>query len=132
MLYNLNKLKIMNPNTPDNVVAFPGATKTDLVQYVRGKNGARIGVVVARNYNGRVTFGWSAARQPVKATWCSGPRDGDLFDKERALEIAFARTLVGSKVQPPRPVAKVLAGFPERAERYYKGAEIVAIASSVK
>lgn len=117
----------MNPNIPDNIVALPVAGKTDLVQYVRGKNGARVGVVVARNYNGRVTLGWSAARAPRKNWRGQIVSAGDEFDKGRALEIAFARTLTGSKVQPPRPVAKVLAGFPERAARYYKGAEIVAI-----
>jgi len=108
----------MNPNIPS----------TDLVQFVRGKNGQRIGVVVARNYNGRVTFGWSAARAPHNDA-LGFPVRGDEFDKARGLDIAFARTLTGSKVRPPRPVAKVLAEFPARATRYFKGAEIVPIDS---
>lgn len=98
----------------NNISVAPILHKNDLIHYVRGKHGQRRGVVIARNFDGRVSIGWSAVN--AKA--------GDSYNQERALTIALGRCQFGTKETPPHDVRRVLEKFPERCLRYFKGAQL--------
>lgn len=77
---------------------------SELVQFVRNRNGQARGVLVARNEG----IGWSAVH----------PRDR--FDKELALRIARGRIENGCNSTPPRHVQSSMGRFQNRAERYFR------------
>jgi hypothetical protein len=93
-----------------------------LVTYIKvssGKHrGNRRGVVVALPTGDGVKFGWSFTN--FKA--------GDIFDKERGLEIAVARTVKPNrKALTPHEVSKTIARLEERSKRYFKQFSAVAV-----
>lgn len=101
-----------------------------LVQYVRDKNRAPIGVVVAVNEAGRVTFGWSSVKRTKTYKLKNGEPFStelppDTFEREKGLNIAFGRAKCGSTARPTNEAAKVLALMVPRAKKYFKGAEVV-------
>ena len=78
-----------------------------LVEYVKNKKGQKIGVVVAVD---RDIVGWSQCN--IKK---------DTFDKTRAILIAEARCLTGTKMKPVGPeVPEALERIRERSHHYFK------------
>jgi hypothetical protein len=94
----------------------------ELIEYVHEKNNTQkpiVGVVVARLalQEGKevIGLGWS------KCCKADLKRNKGKFDKQRAINIAYDRTILGTSVNPPRDVLPVLLRMRERAVRYFKG-----------
>jgi hypothetical protein len=83
----------------------------EIIRYHRKENNRPTGVVVVlRDNNGDVKFGWSSCQK------------GDVFDKEIALDIARARAMKGNNRPIPTDISDVVRynGFMERCESYFK------------
>ena len=82
-----------------------------LIEYVRvqrgPKKGQLKGVVVATDNKG---IGWS----------CVNTKAGDIFDKNRGIEIALSRRKEGTKKQIPYDVMPVINRMKIRADKYFK------------
>ena len=81
-----------------------------LVEFVRDKNGHRVGVVVAV---GSETVGWSAYNTKVERMV------GNKFDRKRAIDIAMGRANIGSDVRIPRHIQPIVDRMMDRSARYY-------------
>jgi hypothetical protein len=81
----------------------------ELIEFVRGKYGHRVGVVVATiTPDNFIGIGWSKC--------CKR----DNFDKSRGLLIARGRCIINSKINKPKDVATVHLRMIDRASRYFK------------
>jgi hypothetical protein len=81
-------------------------------QYVKNRNKVS-GVVVAvvdPAVTSRVFVGWSS---------CARSK-GDIFDKDRGLQIAVDRALKGTKIDMPRYLESDFLYMADRARRYFK------------
>lgn len=82
--------------------------------------GPLIGCVIARRVRGRnsrngqfeprISIGWSKVNRSM----------GDKFDKERAIDIARGRAIVGNSPEMPRKIAPAFRRMELRAARYFK------------
>lgn len=82
--------------------------------------GPLIGCVIARRVRGRnihtgkfeprISLGWSKVNRSK----------GDKFDKERAIDIARGRAIVGNSPEMPRKIAPAYERMEERAARYFQ------------
>lgn len=81
-----------------------------LVEYYRDKKGAPKGVVVAIKYNAtRTSIGWSMCH-PL-----------DVFDKERALQMATGRALnAGGNTRVPMSLKPLVSRMAARSIKYFK------------
>lgn len=85
--------------------------------------GPLIGCVLARRVRGRnqltgqfeprISLGWSKVN--ISA--------GDVFDKERAVNIARGRAIVGNSPEMPRKIASAYERMEERALRYFQSTD---------
>lgn len=69
------------------------------------------GVLIAALVNGKIRVGWS----------CVNKKQGDSFNKERALEIAKGRLVSPSNIEkiPYRVFKTIDMGFADRCEKYF-------------
>lgn len=82
-----------------------------LITKVNGKNGKRLGYIVAVNNNNQIHFGFSLCRKT------------DKFDKTYGFETALERAEKGSTLFP-RSLKKSFDHFYKRAIKYFKGSNI--------
>lgn len=89
-----------------------------LVQYVKNRQGQRVGAVVAKRFDDMVVVGWSFTN--IKA--------GDVFDKAKALLIATGRCERNSTSTIPRVMEPVIQNIVNRSDRYFRGAKVITVA----
>lgn len=92
----------------------------ELIQYIRDKNKAPFGVVVAQQRDGVVYYGYSLRNKK------------DKWDREIGVKIALARANAPSYILPKTTklqsvVLDALSGLSKRAAKYFKDAEVTEI-----
>lgn len=88
----------------------------NLIQYIRNRSGAPIGVVVATKLSdSTVGVGWSKLH--VSA--------GDTWDRERGIQIAIERATCGTNKVVPHAIVPVIESMQKRAKAYFKGAATI-------
>jgi hypothetical protein len=81
-----------------------------IYEYVRNKENAPVGLVLATVVNGKVAVGWSKA--------CKR----DKFDRELGIKIATGRAAFGSDIPLPTGYEDRLRRLIVRAKKYFKQA----------
>jgi hypothetical protein len=97
----------MMTNPPNNII----------FQYVRNRRRQKVGIVLAmKRHDNKIGFGYSLCAKNL----------GDKFDPTKALDIAIGRAEVFPNFIDcvPQSVANDWATMFDRAERYFKDAEI--------
>lgn len=84
---------------------------SELIEYIKNRNGQRIGVVIAKADQNEIQMGWSLCKK------------GDKFDSERALTIAHGRAINGSVIPLPQTVSPYYLRMAPRAQKYFKGCQ---------
>ena len=81
-----------------------------IYKYLKGKHGQRIGVLLGCIKNDEQAFniGWSLCHKK------------DRFDKEKAVKVAFLRSVNGSAAPLPRAISTEYQQFVDRCFRYFK------------
>lgn len=83
--------------------------QTEIFEYIRGRRGQRIGIVLAKNDNGVIRLGWSQCNRKLK----------DVFDLTEGMNIAKERMV--TPVEIPAHIRRQYANMQERSKRYFKG-----------
>lgn len=92
------------PNTKINIM------NTRIVEYIRDKKRRKIGVVVAIKHDNKIRIGWSKVKRTA----------GDVFDKDRGIDIAVNRAIKNSQSPYPFTIFDDIVHLVGRAAKYFK------------
>ena len=104
-----------------------------LKQFVRNRDGQKVGVMVADSFDGQVCVGFSFARKGKTNMYnvfdaqgqficvISEDKCGDEFDQKIGEDIAYGRMMTGSNVTAPGRYRYDVIGFIQRANQYFQG-----------
>lgn len=90
----------------------------EIVELIRDKRRQVRGMFVAIREDNEVSIGWSLCK-----------KKSDVFNKDRAFNIAFGRAVLGSRIEVPHSIRADLLRFYDRASRYFKNTPLIYVPS---